>query len=119
MPTKVKTKKVKVEKVEEEAIPTQYSADILLINEPQAKNERIGQVQWIADGGRLCLAIFDTRFATDLERFITGDIVTAEGRTYSPGLQPKEWVLNLYKVAPRKLWDIKWGATEARASYEN
>ena len=118
MATKGKTKKVKVEKIEEEAIPVRYTADIVLVNEPYAKNERLAQVTWIAAGDKLRLAIQDTRYSTELENLVLGNIVTAEGRTYNPISQPKEWVLNLSKVAPNNLWKA-WGATKAKASYEN
>jgi len=118
MTTKGKTKKVKVEKVEEEAIPQRYTADIILVKEPYAKNERLAQISWYAAGDKLALAIQDTQYSSELEQLIKGNIVTAEGRTYNPFSQPKEWVLNLSKVAPNKLWN-KWGATEAKASYEN
>jgi len=118
MATKRKTKKVKVEKIEEEAIPVRYTADIIMVKEPYAKNERLAQVTWIAAGNKLNLAIQNTRFSADLENLVLGNIVTAEGRTYNPISQPKEWVLNLSKVAPNNLWKA-WGATEAKASYEN
>ena len=117
MATKGKTKKVKIEKIEE-AIPVRYTTDILIIHEPNAKNERLAQISWLAAGNKLVLAVQNTRYSTDLETFILGNIETAEGRTYNPVSQPKEWVLNLSKVAPNGLWG-KWGASEARASYEN
>lgn len=119
MPTKVKTKKAAVKKVKEEAIPTRYTADIFLVREPIAKNERIAEVSWIAEGNKLSLGIHNVAFSADLEHFVKYNIVTAEGRTYSPGLQPKEWVLNLCKVPEGLLGQKFWTVSEARASYEN
>ena len=125
MATKVKDKKVKqaivivpVEKVKEEVIPERYVVNIVNVKEPYAKDERVAQITWISAGNKLVLAIQDTRFSSDLEQLVEGNIVTAEGRTYNPISQPKEWILNLSKVAPNNLWN-RLGASEARALYEN
>ena len=135
MPAKKKTKKVKVEKieqvkkvekvkveeveVEQNMTPTRYSVNLFLVNEPHAKNERIAQINWIAAGDKLVLAIQNTRYSSDLEQMIISDYVTDEGRTYNPVGQPREWALNLSKVAKGILGvgSQRWTASEAKASY--
>tara|TARA_Y100000310_G_scaffold334547_1_gene414594 strand:+ start:450 stop:806 length:357 start_codon:yes stop_codon:yes gene_type:complete len=115
-----KEKKITVNKVVKkvEPEPIKYVVDIINVNEPVSKDDAIGQITWIAESDTLKLHIQDIRFGSDLEAFMTGDIVTSDGKGFNPIHDAKDWVLNLSNVAERALWG-KWMASEARAIYED
>mgnify|MGYP003627927733 CR=1 FL=1 len=135
MPAKKKTKKVKVEKkeqvkkveevkveeveVEQNMTPTRYSVNVFLVNEPRAKNERIAQINWLAAGDKLVLAVQNPQYTNVLGQMLRSDYATDEGRMYSPASQPREWALNLFKVSKGRLGvgTKRWTASEAKASY--
>jgi len=73
----------------------------------------IGQIMLNPDKNSLEINAPDREGLYNLEIFVHNSITTADGKTFNPAEDPKNWLLNLHNVAPLSLYKT-WSALEGR-----